>query len=160
VPESLFLVRHAKAGDRSKWDGDDRYRPLTKKGWRQAQQVCDRIGELLVPSSGLRLVSSPYVRCRQTIEPLSTRFDLAIEDDDRLAEGFRLDGALELVATLPHGSVMCSHGDVIPDVIAALQRRGADMLSDPDWRKGSVWVLDRHDGDVIGATCWPPPSDD
>lgn len=160
MPESLFLVRHAKAGDRSKWDGDDRFRPLTKKGWRQAERVCERIADLVVPESGLRLVSSPYVRCRQTIEPLSARLEVTIEDDTRLAEGFRLDGALELVMSLPHGSVLCSHGDVIPEVITALQRRGAEMLSDPDWRKASVWVLDRHGTDVIAATCWPPPQDD
>ena len=160
MPESLFLVRHAKAGDRSKWDGDDRYRPLTKKGWLQAESVCERIAAIVAATNGLRLVSSPYVRCRQTIEPLSARLDVTIEDDDRLAEGFRLDGALELVSSLPHGSVLCSHGDVIPEVITALQRRGADMLSDPDWRKASVWVLDRHGSDVIAATCWPPPADD
>lgn len=160
MPESLFLVRHAKAGDRSKWDGDDRFRPLTKKGWRQAETLCVRIADIVSSTSGLRLVSSPYVRCRQTIEPLSSRLDVTIEDDDRLAEGFRLDGALELVSSLPHGSVLCSHGDVIPEVITALQRRGADILTDPDWRKASVWVLDRHGSDVIAATCWPPPVDD
>ena len=33
----VLLVRHARAGDRSEWEGDDRLRPLDKKGRRQAK---------------------------------------------------------------------------------------------------------------------------
>jgi 8-oxo-dGTP diphosphatase len=80
--------------------------------------------------------------------------------DPRLAEGYNRDGALELISTLPNGSVLCSHGDVIPDVMAALQRRRTEIIGDPDWRKGTVWVLEREDGEINQASVWAPPATD
>ncbi len=54
--------------------------------------------------------------------------------------------------------MLCSHGDVIPDTIAALQRRGCVIDSHPDWRKGTVWTLERAaDGQFISAKVWGPP---
>ena len=153
--DTLYLVRHAKAGERSKWDGDDRERPLSQKGWRQAEALAERLAPLVASSS--LLVSSPYIRCRQTLEPLDRLVSLGIKNDSRLAEGYDRDGALELISSLPGGSVLCSHGDVIPDVMAALQRRGAEFTTDPDWRKGTVWVLSRSGELVESAACWPPP---
>ena len=68
------------------------------------------------------------------------------------------EGALDLLESLPDGSVLCSHGDVIPDTMAALERRGCTFVGEPNWRKASVWVLTRNDaGQVIEATAWPPP---
>jgi 8-oxo-dGTP diphosphatase len=65
---------------------------------------------------------------------------------------------LELLAMLPEDSVICSHGDVIPETIAALERRGCEFTSPPDWRKASVWVLERNaDGECVSAESWPPP---
>ena len=67
----VFLVRHARAGDRERWTGDDRLRPLDGKGRRQADAM-------VAPLAGYpitRLVSSPYLRCVQTLEPLSARLD-------------------------------------------------------------------------------------
>jgi len=155
----VYLVRHAKAGDRSSWNGDDRVRPLTGKGRRQAVKVCDRLFPLVSIHSGAVLISSPYTRCLQTLEPLAARLHSSVTGDDRLAEGYDRDGALELITTLPNGSVLCSHGDVIPDVMAALQRRGTEFVTDPDWRKATVWVLSRTGDSVETAACWPPPPD-
>ncbi|MEY3091304.1 MAG: hypothetical protein RL413_1171 [Actinomycetota bacterium] len=155
--DTLYLVRHAKAGERAKWEGDDKLRPLSKKGWRQAEALAVRLAPLVSPSS--LLVSSPYVRCRQTLEPLDRTVALGIREETRLAEGYDRDGALELIDSLPNGSVMCSHGDVIPDVMAALQRRGTEFVTDPDWRKATVWVLSRVGDLVETAACWPPPPD-
>ena len=76
----------------------------------------------------------------------------------RLSEAMGFEGALALLAELPDGSVLCSHGDVIPDTMAALQRRGCTIVGEPNWRKGSVWVLQRDgEGEVVEATAWPPP---
>ncbi len=59
---------------------------------------------------------------------------------------------------MPDGAVLCSHGDVIGEVIDALVRRGCELTSPPDWRKGSTWVLRRDDdGTFTSARCWPPP---
>ena len=63
----IYLVRHAKAGHRERWTDDDEVRPLTKKGWRQAKALV----ELFDTQPFARLVSSRYVRCVQTLEPLA-----------------------------------------------------------------------------------------
>ena len=155
---TLFLVRHAKAGERVGWNGDDRLRPLSGKGRRQAVALCERLHPLVAVSPGAVLVSSPYIRCMQTLEPLAARLHGTVTPDDRLLEGSDRDGVLKLVETLPHGSVLCSHGDIIPDVIAALERRSAEISDAPDWRKGTVWVLSREGSVVVSATVWPPPT--
>ncbi|NDD87392.1 MAG: NUDIX hydrolase, partial [Actinobacteria bacterium] len=59
---SIFLVRHAKAGKRSQWDGEDVRRPLDEAGRRQALALADRLSEY----NPVALVSSPAVRCRET----------------------------------------------------------------------------------------------
>lgn len=150
----VFVVRHAKAGQRDKWDGDDELRPLSGKGRKQSAALAHRLAKY----SPSRLVSSPYVRCRETLEPLAALLDMTVESDDRLAEGIAFEDSLALLESLPDGAVLCSHGDVIPDLINALVRRGMRVLDDPDWRKGAVWVLERDTaGAVVEATVWPPP---
>lgn len=161
VEEStLYLVRHAKAGERARWNGDDQLRPLSGKGRRQAVAVCERLHPLVATAPQPVLVASPYIRCMQTLEPLAARLHTVVVPDERLMEGCDRQGTLDLIETLPHGSVLCSHGDVIPDVMAALERRAADITCEPDWRKGTVWVLSRQGSTVMSATVWPPPAID
>lgn len=155
MPDVLHLVRHAKAGDRWAWNDDDRRRPLTDDGRRQAVALAER----LYPVSGGLLVSSPYLRCVQTLEPLAGLRGDDVQSDERLAEGTGFVGALDLLCTAPAGSVLCSHGDVIPDTMAALERRGCTLVGTPDWRKASTWQLHRaDDGSIVRAECWPPPT--
>lgn len=155
---TIYLVRHAKAGDRASWDGDDTARPLSGKGRRQAVAISDRLFDLISAHPDARIISSPHIRCMQTLEPLAARLHSQVWADPRLAEGYNRDGALELISTLPNGSVLCSHGDVIPDVMAALQRRQTEIIGDPDWRKGTVWVLALENGEVTEASVWAPPA--
>jgi len=150
----LYLVRHAKAGSRHNFSGDDRLRPLNNAGSRQADALVER----LVEAGVKHFVSSPYVRCVQTLEPTAAAVGAKVETDERLSEGHSSAEVLELIGEMPDGSAICSHGDVIPETIEALERRGCEFLSEPDWRKGSVWVLDRRtDGQIISAEAWPPP---
>jgi 8-oxo-dGTP diphosphatase len=65
---------------------------------------------------------------------------------------------LDLLRVLPDGAVLCSHGDVIPDTIDALLRRGTVVAGQPDWRKGSTWILEREGGEIVRATAEPPPT--
>ncbi|MEI8391106.1 MAG: phosphoglycerate mutase family protein [Actinomycetes bacterium] len=154
---TIYLVRHAKAGDRSSYAGDDTLRPLSGKGRRQAVAICERLSQLIAKLPKALLLSSPYIRCIQTLEPLAAERHVAIQTEKCLAEGHDREGALELIASLPNGSILCSHGDVIPDVMAALQRRGTEIIGDPDWRKATVWVLERENGEITLAAAWPPP---
>lgn len=151
---SLYLVRHAKAGERSGWNGDDEARPLSKKGRRQSDALALRLAPL---TTGL-LVSSPYVRCVETLEPLGAAIGSSVHVDERLAEEQPAPAAIQLLDELDEGSVLCSHGDVIPATIHELVRRGLDLRSAPDWRKASVWVIDRNRrGRYTRARAWPPP---
>jgi 8-oxo-dGTP diphosphatase len=74
-----------------------------------------------------------------------------------LAEGVDFTGTVDWMHTLADGAVMCSHGDVIPEVIDALERRGMEVSGFRESRKGSVWVLERHKGSFTGGHAWPPP---
>ena len=150
----LYLVRHAKAGERRLWAGDDTLRPLSKKGWKQSELLAKRLAQL---DPGL-LCSSPYVRCVQTLEPLATRLGTTIETDQRLSEGEPVEPVLELLAEAPDNSVLSSHGDIISATLTVLDDGGAKLRTPPDWRKASVWVLHRNKkGAIVDATAWPPP---
>jgi 8-oxo-dGTP diphosphatase len=150
----LYLVRHAKAGSRERWEGDDTLRPLSKAGRQQSLALAERLAAV----SPTLLVSSPYVRCSQTLEPLAQRCGLTVSHDLRVAEGRPFTEALALLEELPDRAVVCSHGDVIPDVVAALERRGTAITTPPDWRKASVWVLERRGDAITSAAVWPPPA--
>ncbi len=151
----VYLVRHAKAGERRTWTGDDLDRPLSTKGWKQSDRVAARLADL----EPRLLLSSPYLRCIQTLEPLADRTGLPVEIDKRLCEHEPLEPLLELIAEAPARTVLCSHGDLIPAAIGDLDRAGAEVQTPSDWRKASVWVLRRNKkSQVIRATVWPPPA--
>jgi 8-oxo-dGTP diphosphatase len=149
----IFLVRHAKAGSRDKWDGPDEQRPLSKNGWRQAEGIAAHLAD-----QGITLLlSSPFVRCCQTLEPLGRATDLEVVPDARLAEGERVEDVLALLTEVPDGAVLCTHGDLVPDAIAALQRRGCAIETPADWRKGTVWTIERTGDTFVRAAVTPPP---
>lgn len=152
--EQLYLVRHAKAGERRLWVDNDLDRPLSKKGWKQSEAIGKRL-EKLEPKE---LLSSPYVRCIQTLEPLGRRLQRSVIVDHRLTEDEPVAPVLDLLSSAPDRAVLCSHGDIIPAVIQALKSDGTEIRTPVDWRKASVWVLKRNKrGRIVTATVWPPP---
>ena len=151
----LFVVRHADAGQRSSWDGPDRTRPLSERGWRQADGLVDVLRE----AAPTRLLASPYTRCVQTLEPLGRELGIEVEADDRLAEGTGSLGARELADALRgEPAVLCSHGDVIPDLLDSLVRDGVKLKDDLRWQKASTWVLSREGGRLAKGRYLPPPA--
>lgn len=151
----LYLVRHAKAGSRERWQGDDRLRPLSKSGRRQAEALV----ELFDGRKVERVVSSPYLRCVETVQPLAADRLLPIEEADALAEGAPLDEVLAFVAELDGVSaVLCSHGDVIPALVEHLVQRGMLIDGEPNWRKGSTWVIERRADDLLHGSSLETPA--
>jgi len=150
----IYLVRHAKAGERRVWFDADDLRPLSNQGFKQAEAISARLAD----KGATELYSSPYLRCVQTLEPLAERLDTKILVDDRLAEDQPFEGALELLGEVIDGAVLCSHGDVIPATIEALVRRGMEVQTPVDWRKGTVWVLKRKGDRITKGKVWPPPT--
>jgi 8-oxo-dGTP diphosphatase len=149
----LYLVRHAKAGDRAAWTEDDRLRPLSKTGRRQAEALVRACSGLRVD----RVLSSPYVRCEQTVRPLALDRGLQLELVEELGEGAPLEGLLELVKRLDGQAVVaCGHGDLIPAAVEHY-RAAAVPVDDGPTKKASIWVLEREGGAVVRARYLPPP---
>ncbi len=150
----IYFVRHAKAGSRSAWIGDDRDRPLVDNGWEQARELATRLS-VLNPSV---LWSSPYLRCQQTLQPLGELCGLDVVVDSRLEEESPLEKSLAILDDAPDNAVLCSHGDVIPDAVNGLIRRGMDVGEIPRaLKKGSVFVLHRENGMYVRAEYWEAP---
>ena len=149
----FYLVRHAKAGDRSKWTEDDRLRPLSKAGRRQAEALVRSFNGLRLD----RILSSPFVRCEQTVRPLALDRGLRVEPVEELAEGAPLEGLLDLIVELDGQAVVaCAHGDLIPTAIEHLRAVGVPTDDGPT-KKASTWVLEREGGAAVRARYLPPP---
>jgi 8-oxo-dGTP diphosphatase len=138
----LLVVRHADAGDKSTWEGPDRLRPLSPSGQLQAEGLVFRLEDYPVE----RILSSPTLRCHQTVEPLARDRLLRIETipalgvDTTPAQLLALFWDLEL-----RNSVLCTHGEGIGLLLTRLLAP-ALLAQDPlDWPKGSTWLLERID---------------
>lgn len=151
--DTIYLVRHAKAGERRLWNGDDVERPLSKRGWRQSEAIATRLAK----KGATALYSSAYVRCIQTLEPLGRLIDAQVQVEARLREDEPFEPVLELLGEVEDGAVLCSHGDIIPPTIQALHRRGMVVETPADWGKSSVWVLRRKGRKITKGKVWPAP---
>ncbi|GAA1861317.1 NUDIX hydrolase [Pseudonocardia ailaonensis] len=162
----LVLVRHAKAGSRKDWEGDDDLRPLSSSGRAQAAHLVGFLGRF-APE---RFHASPPVRCPDTLAPYASTLDAAITPEPLLGEeGYWEDPAAGLVrfrALLgtPGVTALCSQGGVIPDVVETLLdesgvrpygMRGTEPVPS---RKASTWLLtaDPH-GRLLSADYYPTP---
>jgi 8-oxo-dGTP diphosphatase len=157
---TVVLVRHAKAGSRKDWHGEDLMRPLSGGGRRQAAAIAPFLA-LFGPD---RLLSAPPLRCRETLVPLAERLGgVPIVDDALLGEAsYWADPEagrqrlLELAAE-PGVTLVCSQGGVIPDLVGKLAKNAGIDPDDVPARKASTWVLTVVDGEVHAADHYPPP---
>lgn len=150
----LFLVRHAKALKRAGWEGSELLRPLTQVGQGQAHAIAAFFQDEPVG----RVLSSPHLRCRQTVEPLAAARHLSVELDERLAEGTEVEKALEAIHGLgARPTVVCSHGDVIAAILCELEERGLEIRGRLLCEKGSIWALSRS-GERFEQASYVPPA--
>jgi phosphohistidine phosphatase SixA len=125
----MLLIRHARAGERAEWRGDDRRRPLDDRGRKQAEDLVD----LLADYPLTRILSSPYDRCVQTVEPLARARGIEIDIRDELGEERQLGDGVELARSLLDQDVaLCGHGGL------------SDALVGVDQKKGEILVLDEQ----------------
>ena len=150
---TVYLVRHARAGSRGRWKGDDTLRPLSKVGKSQATGIAKELGDAPIEL----VVSSPYTRCVGTVEPIAEKLGVEIETSDALAEGARVSQALRLFEKVQDREVvLCTHGDVMQDLLDHFGRHGV-KLRDHRMEKGSIWVFDVEGDSVRRARYVPPP---
>lgn len=140
---TILLVRHAKAGKRSRFDGPDALRPLEPAGARQAKELTPN----LLAFGASEIHSADPLRCIQTVTPLAEQLNVEINCEPMFSEqGY--DSAkssarqrfLSLV-TDRGVPVVCSQGGVIPDLTDWLATRSGLTLPPARNRKGSVWAL-------------------
>lgn len=144
------IVRHAQAGKKSQWQGDDDERPLSPLGFAQARALGDILPKVR------RVIVSPTVRCHQTMEPLAERLGLTIEEDRALSKTTSLNKTLGLLDELIEQGdnvAVCSHGEVLGPLMRELEATGVKLVAGrPVNQKGSVWTVKVAKGDMLKAT--------
>lgn len=150
------LVRHAHAGDRKKWSGNDSLRPIDERGQAEA----DLIGRLYALFAPKRLYAATPLRCKQTLEPLAAALgDQPIVLDSAFAEPADADDApakakvamQRLLELVPGPTpVICSQGKVIPFLLAALHNE--DDHAPYKTPKGGGWVLTWSGDRLLGLS--------
>lgn len=151
---TLYVVRHAHAGQRSAWTGDDRLRPLSERGETQSRAIATS----LAPHPPRRVLSSPARRCVQTMVPLADKLGIEVLEDDRLYEGASPHEVRTLLDEIADDDVVvCSHGDVIPILLDLLVDDGLTPERNLVWQKASIWIAERADGTWGQGRYLPPP---
>ena len=155
----ILLVRHARAGDRTRWSGDDAERPLDACGRAQASALV----RFLTHFEPGRIVSADNARCTQTVEPLSRSIGLPIEQDPILSETTypgREDEAIHFVRQVDGNDgavVLCTQGGVIPDLVQRLADADDVDIDDIPPRKASTWALTFQADRMVAAEYFAPP---
>jgi 8-oxo-dGTP diphosphatase len=150
---TLLLLRHARAGKRSAFSGDDRLRPLDKAGRRQAREAVP----VLAAFRPWQLLAADRVRCEQSVQPLAEHLGLPVLSAPTLSDEAydkEPDAGLATVREAleqPGTTVICSQGETIPALLKQLGAPGAPYPT----RKGSLWVLSIADRGVIAADYYP-----
>lgn len=124
----MIIVRHAWAGSAEDWVGDDRSRPLDERGRRQADALVRTVDGFEVA----RVLSSPFIRCLQTVEPLAAARGLTVELCEELGVDEQEEEGVALVRSLAGEPVLaCVHGGLTEAVFGA------------DWnlKKGAALVV-------------------
>ncbi len=158
-PVTLYLIRHAQAGHKRDWSGPDHKRPLSIKGVAQAERIAEQFADADIT----RVISSPSLRCRQTVEPLANHIGAPVVSDDSLAEETPVQRVLDLVRKLvaaEETAALCSHGDVIPELIRALHDDGLNGDGHLASAKAGAFVLDTAAGEITRSRYVPPPEVD
>jgi phosphohistidine phosphatase SixA len=127
----MLVIRHASAGDRHEWEADDGLRPLDAKGLAQAA----RLVELLDGFEISRVLSSPTVRCLQTVEPLARARGLEIEVRDELAEERQGREGAQLAQSLVGEAVVLGvHGGLSDAAFGESQKKAEVLVADDQGR--------------------------
>jgi len=154
---TLYLLRHADAGDPMAWTGDDAERPLSKKGRRQAKRLARHLKDLDVQPDSI--LTSPKVRASATAKIVGRGVSRKPVVDERLTIDFGSEALAGLVAGLDAstGSVMLvGHDPDFTDAVSWLLGAPVSM------RKGALAVVDlpeREVGAGRGLLRWLLPPD-
>jgi 8-oxo-dGTP diphosphatase len=165
----LILLRHASAGRKQEWAGDDDSRPLDAQGARDAQ-VLAQLLSCFAPAA--RVSSSPAVRCTETVRPYSAETGCPVEIEPALARPVRApsassrtgpaDALVKLVQALVaehRPAILCLHRENLPTALAAVCAvlgAASALPSEPDQPKGGFWVAHAAGGGLAALESYEP----
>jgi phosphohistidine phosphatase SixA/8-oxo-dGTP pyrophosphatase MutT (NUDIX family) len=158
----LILLRHASAGQRTAHPDDDARRPLDAEGAIDARLLA---GLLACFAPRARVLSSPALRCLETVQPYAAGFGGSVEAEPALAVPRRPsdssvgrtsvgDSLATLVRDLvaaDRAAVVCLHRENLPQALAATcAALGAPtaLPGDPELPKGGFWVVHAASGSL------------
>lgn len=127
---ALILLRHAKATPRADWSGEEAKRPLLPEGKKQAR----RLVRLLGAYSPKRLVTSPWTRCHQTVEPYAKACKRTLISRSQLTElsnalsPRKTTHAVESLFDSTKSALICSHRPALPTITKTLASRAKDEV--------------------------------
>jgi len=147
---ACILLRHAPAGRKSAWTGDDLLRPLDGRGLADAEAL---VG-VLACYAPQHVISSAAERCLGTVRPYAEWIGAAISVEPAFTvrgHGDRSEAARERISRLisePAPMVVCAHRENLPVLLAgALAALGEEAPGGHgpagDWSppKSGFWVL-------------------
>lgn len=150
----IVVVRHGIAAPKKGWTGVDAARPLIARGRRQAA----RLRKIVPPPAPDRIISSPALRCRQTVEPLAARLGVPVEISEALttdAGKAAVEMCRDLLDAGPGGStvLLCTHRETMEVLLPELAREVGGRRFQPKrvGAKGGAWVLRFRDGELRQA---------
>ena len=178
---TLDIFIHLDAVDRNEWQGAPDDRPLTELGGTQAVFIADHLASAPISA----LVSSPALRCRQSLESLAALTGLSIEvepgfkdtrgyrapegwgNPDRPADplggaqsaGSAYSAFASLMERFPDGRVvLCSYGDIVPALLAFLSGAFGVEMPPKNNDKGAIFSI-QTDGHQATLQTRDAPSD-
>jgi len=143
--DTFIVLRHASAGRKLKNRAKDFERGLDVGGEYVAKRLHAKITEYLRPDT---ILSSPFRRCVQTVEPLAATLGLTIEEDERFTPDRTAAAIRRTFNDIPPNSVVCTHGEFISRLLA----------NPPACAKGAFWVVERRKGKLSRLTYVEPPA--
>ena len=140
----MLLLRHASAGERRSSPSRDRERPLDRRGRADARALHRGLAGFVME----RIVTSPHVRCIETVRPLADARGLRIEVRHELVPTASKESASALLDGLPDTALVCTHREVIERLFEG----------EVACEKGGAWLLRLRNGHWSPAAYLPPPS--
>lgn len=129
---ALILLRHAKATPRNDWKGAEAKRPLLPEGKQQAK----RLVRLLLAYGPKRLITSPWLRCEQTILPYAKATNQTVIYRSQLTEltntlsPRKTTNVVEDLFEAKKSALVCSHRPALPTILKTLATRATSGIRD------------------------------
>jgi phosphohistidine phosphatase SixA len=140
----VLLLRHASAGQRLSSPGIDRFRRLDDNGRLVARQLVWHLADRGIT----RIVSSPLVRCVESVVPIAESRRIVVESRWELEPDVPLGDVMTLLADLPDSALVCTHREIFEKLL------GWDVTCE----KGAAWVVERKGPDLIPTYYVEPPA--